>query len=140
MNHHFEDIRSRIAEEPQWWDEHAVPRYCPFAPNEVADIYAVEVALVRIECQACGTAFKVAFSWGRYVMGRNEDGTVWCKTHPPIDPRTLHYGDPPNAGCCASGPTMNSEPQRVLEWWRRDYCEWQRVPENEVAIGCCADA
>ena len=25
---------------------------------------------------------------------------------------TIHYGDPPNAECCASGPTMNSEPAR----------------------------
>ena len=31
----------------------------------------------------------------------------------------LHYGDPPNSQCCAAGPTMNSEPHRVVEFWKR---------------------
>ena len=30
---------------------------------------------------------------------------------------TIAYGDPPNIGCCPAGPTMNSVPRRVLEYW-----------------------
>lgn len=135
MRHHYADICSRISETPRWYDEHAVPRYCAFSPREVADVYAVEVALVGIKCQSCGHPYRVAFSWQRHALGRNEDGTVWLKNQPPIDPTTLHYGDPPN-GCCASGATMNSELQRVLEWWRRVDFKWLRVPENEVDIAC----
>ena len=135
MNCTYSDIISRIPEPPKWWDEHAVPRYCAFAPNEVADIYAHDVALVRIKCQACGERFKVVFSWQRHEMGTSEDGKFWVRNQPEIDPTGLHYGDPPNA-CCASGATMNSVPLKVLEWWHRENMAWMRVPEKEVEIDC----
>jgi len=34
--------------------------------------------------------------------------------------RTLHFGDPPNLGCCIN-PDINSEPRRVIEHWRRHH-------------------
>lgn len=48
----------------------------------------------------------------------------------------LHYGDPPNIHCCAAGPTMNSIPIRVLEYWSREnpLLDWQRDPALEVEI------
>lgn len=129
MNHHYDDIRSRIDEEPRWWDEYAVPRYCDPAPRRVANIYAREVAFVGIECQSCGERFTVAFSY-----------SPWPHREPlseRID--TLHYGDPPNVGCCAAGATMNSVPIRVLQFWRRGKPKvsdwvWERVPELEVDL------
>jgi hypothetical protein len=33
MLQHYEDILSRIAEPPRWFDEQGVPRYCEFAPE-----------------------------------------------------------------------------------------------------------
>lgn len=139
MHHHYSDIRSRIAEAPKWWDEQAVPRYCDFGPDETADIYVKECALVEIKCQSCGTPFRVAFSWNDHEFWHGED-KVHVKLIPPMTlerVKQLHYGDPPNAGCCDSGPTMNSEPQRVLEFWRKDdHFKWVRVPELEVAIDC----
>ncbi|MFW6184041.1 MAG: hypothetical protein ACOC8X_09610 [Chloroflexota bacterium] len=50
-----------------------------------------------------------------------------------IDAGRLHYGDPPNAGCCPAGPTMNSEPRRVLEFYRRsnDRFGFERVLDYE---------
>lgn len=163
MHHHYRDIRDRIADPPLWWDEHAVPRYSPFAPNEVANIYAQQVTLLEIACQGCGTRFAVAFSWDDYVFGTSEDGTSWVRQCEPMTPervQSLHYGDPPNAWCCAAGPTMNSVPLRVLEFWRRGgkeftrydpefrwaswaykcnvclpgYSDWRRVPELEIRI------
>lgn len=133
MHHHYNDITSRILAPPMWYDENAVPRYCDFAPDEVADIYATEVALVEIACQDCGQRFNVAFSWDR---------VEWVKGVPRLheamtlaDVKRLHYGDPPNAGCCPAGPTMNCDDLRVLEFWRKDEAfTWTRIPELEVAL------
>lgn len=129
MRHHFNDIRSRIAEPPQWWDEDGVPRYCEFGPREVSNIYAKACALVLIACQECRTEYRVAFAW------------AWNWTDRQGPPRTveavrqLHYGDPPNA-CenCASGATMNCDDVRVLEFWRQDKFEWVRIPEFEIPL------
>jgi hypothetical protein len=128
MNHHYKDIRDKLGE-PLWWDEYAVPRYCEFAPDETGDIYAREAVLLEIACQDCGTRFKV------------------CMTTPPYTQRPsladlvrddeVHYGDPPNAGCCAAGPTMNSVPLRVLEFWDRTVgLDWQRIPDLQREIEC----
>ena len=152
MHCDYSDIRDLIQQAPLWFDERAVPRYAQFEPGRAANIYCDECALVEITCQGCGKAFQVAFSSD--VMRRIAtfpDGTV--KERPTlaehIGGKTLHYGDPPNIGCCAAGPTMNSEPQRVLEYWRRHhqqyvkdgrvqdvvaYMEWRRDPELEISI------
>lgn len=144
MNHDYSDIRSRIAAEPSWFDENAVPRYESFAPGNVADIYADEAILVEITCQGCGRKFEVAFSKG--MLNRDD----WPLSRR-ITEKNVHYGDPPNIGCCASGPTMNSEPRRVLQYWSRHhpeavdqethvvrdvaaYMEWRRNPALEIDI------
>lgn len=154
MNHHYSDIRSKIIEPPTWFDEQAVPRYCPFAPGESSDIYADEVALVEIACQSCDTRFMAAFSHGSTSWSRGE-----LKAHgqwTPDDVRKFHYGDPPNVACCMSGPTMNSVPLRCVEFWRKGgeeftepmpdhpglrrclpgYFDWRRITENEITIDC----
>lgn len=133
MHHHYADIRDRIDEPPKWWDENAVPRYCDFEPGCTADIYANEVVLLQIECQACGYPFDVCISWPR--VGVNGNGAY---INEPLDEdaiQALHYGDPPN-GCCGIGATMNSIPRRVLQFWRRTELSWGRVPELEVPIDC----
>jgi len=75
---------------------------------------------------------------------------------------TIHYGDPPNAGCCAAGPTMNCWDLRVVEYWARsftlrrlldptntsdtmkgDEClryEWTRVPAFEIELPDATEA
>lgn len=139
MHHHYQDIRDRIAEPPRWWDENAVPRYCEFEPDETADIYADEVALVEIGCQGCGTRFLVTFSeskGGRMIwaarLGKNELGPSLADR---VRDRSLHYGDPPNAGCCPAGPTMNCDDYRVVQFWQKDTpFKWVRVPELEIDI------
>jgi DNA-directed RNA polymerase subunit N (RpoN/RPB10) len=60
MLSNYEDILSRIAEPPRWFDEQGVPRYCDFAPHHIANIYADECALLAIACQSCGRPFIVA--------------------------------------------------------------------------------
>lgn len=128
MNHHYNCIRSRITEEPQWWDENAVPRYEPFTPAECANIYADECVLFEVACQNCERVFKVCLSWSTIDAVRD---VPRLSAHV----ADLHYGDPPNVDCCPAGPTMNSVPVRVLEFWRQAKMEWERAPELEIALG-----
>ena len=108
MNVEYQDILASLGE-PLWWNEWAVPRYCAFSPQE-CDVYALEVVLMRIACQACGREFVVAMS---LTMADKAWGRAWPDDEPP------HYGDPPNIGCCPAGPTMNSEHIAVLQHWKR---------------------
>jgi len=145
MHNDYEDIRSRIAEAPSWHDDNGVPRYGAFRPEAVPSIYADEAALVEIGCQACRTRFRVAFhtSQGDRLMA----AAMRRDTNPMAGPglaehirgKTLHYGDPPNMGCCPAGPTMNSDPIRVLEYWRRgtwaeNHMRWVRDPSLELPL------
>jgi hypothetical protein len=122
MHAQYDDINSRIGTPPIWFDEHAVPRYCAFAPHRSASIYVGEIALAEITCQSCGQAFHVAFSRLNAPSGTVAEA---------IRTKTLHYGDPPNVGCCGAGPSMNSVPRRVLEYWHRHD---QRYVENRMII------
>lgn len=159
----YRDILSRIEDEPLWFDEHAVPRFCEFAPSRSASIHVDECALAEITCQACGRLFRVAFSTvnvrAKHIetmkefRARTADSeSEQVNIRPVADAireRTLHYGDPPNVNCCLAGNSMNSEPRRVIEYWvRRDpayvhgklitdpgrYFEWTRDHSLEVDI------
>lgn len=37
-----------------------------------------------------------------------------------IQRKEIYYGDPPNIGCCPSGPTMNSIPVKIVEYWSKN--------------------
>lgn len=144
MNQSYADIRSRIATEPLWWDEHAVPRYEPFVPGLCADIYADEAVLYLIECAACGRRFKVVQSYSKcsalsnsgYMDNFRETGKM--QDHPLADEirhGTLHYGDPPNA-CeerCA-GSTMNCNDIAALQYWHKVDMEWERDTRFEMSL------
>lgn len=119
MHNKYDDITS-IAGEPKWWDEFAVPRYCEFSPDRVANIYASEVVLLEIACQNCGQRFQAAMS--RDSLDIYEHGTLAGE----VRRNTIHYGDPPNIGCCPAGPTMNCVDLGVNEYWVRRDTEWIR--------------
>lgn len=150
MNAYYGDILERIPEQPKWWDERAVPRFCDFDPDEAADIYADEAILLLITCQNCGLPFHVCMTLSaldRTGWRRGRDGSVERVKSPSlrelIVTGEIHYGDPPNASCCLAGPTMNSVPRRVLGYWRKDGVrEWERVPalERDIAPDWAADA
>lgn len=124
MTHDYSDITDRIAEDPEWYDENAVPRYGSFKPDAIANFYANECVLMEISCQNCGELFKVAMSL------RRADTTIADE----IKVRTLHYGDPPNNGCCAGGASMNCNDLRILEYWRRINFEWVRDKDLEIEL------
>lgn len=132
MNACYADILDRIAEAPKWFDEHAVPRFDLFEPNKIANIYAYECALLLIACQSCGREFEVAMSRDAMDFTRGAEALAMQ-----IAKKAIHYGDPPNVHCCASGPTMNCDDIRVLEYWHSDADtghEWKREPSCEVSV------
>lgn len=137
MKHHYTDILSRIAEPPTWFDENGTPRYGAFHPSALPDIYAREACLLLIRCQNCGTEFQVGMSWSQSDAVLRKQPSLRSL----IESGEIHYGDPPNMHCCPSGPTMNSVPVRVLEFWESD-CRadnwWLRVKGSplECEIKC----
>ena len=123
----YADIRSRISEEPSWFDESAVPRYGPFKPDAVANFYAREAVLVLAACQCCGRQFRLAIT-GPYFKEDADVASAICH-------RRLHYGDPPNIGCCEAGPSTTVVELEVLEyWWRRLGYDWIREASFEVGV------
>jgi hypothetical protein len=129
VHRYYEDILSRNSEEPVWYDEYAVPRYCEFDPSMVANIHADEVALVEVTCQGCGRPFRVAFA-ARAPAAFSQDEWPAGPIGRGIREKSLHYGDPPNVRCCSAGPSMNSEPRRVIQYWRRGDPAYIRVERN----------
>lgn len=129
---YYKDIMSRIKEEPRWFDENGVPRYCHFDPRKCANIYARECCLFHIKCQGCGKDFNVCMSWNTMSGYLQNQKSIKEKIQ---KDKYLHYGDPPNVECCSAGPTMNSVPVKVLEFWDLSNPSLpKRVPECEIDI------
>lgn len=126
----FNDILDRIPETPKWWDSHGVPRYENFHPKFISNIYADEVVLLRIACQSCAREFDVEVMWDKF--SHNWSGLP--KTPFSQNISFIHYGDPPNVGCCPAGPTMNCIDLRVLQFWARENFKWVRKPELEIEL------
>ncbi len=128
MNKNYADIIAATSKEPLWFDEHGVPRFAQFRPD-MLDIYASEGLLLKILCQSCKHEFLVGMSLCR--MEIPEEGSLKDE----IKANSLHYGDPPNVtDCCFAGPTMNSIPVQVMEFWERKSGTWTRCPEWERPI------
>jgi hypothetical protein len=135
VNHDYADIRDLISKAPVWFDENAVPRYCEFGPKHVANIYADECVLLRIECQACGQEFDVAMSrdGSGEMVAEAMGGHAMPALSMQIVRKSIGYGDPPR-GCCDSGATMTSESVQVLQYWQRVNHEWTRERSCEVSV------
>jgi hypothetical protein len=139
MHRSYNDIRSRIAEHPSWWQEGGVPRYGTFDPEVAGSVYANEIALVEIACQLCRTPFLATIETSRRD-GRIAQG---------IRDRSLSYGDPPNVDCCGAGAATSSLTCRVVQYWARgheefvnkdrvvtdlQFFEWRRDPSLELVF------
>lgn len=134
MKADYTDIKLRCSGAIRWYDQNGVPRYADFHPNYCPNIYAKEVILMLIECQACGRKFKVEMHWHQ-TSGDMSISEAIKKD----DLGYLHYGDPPRhkddgvGRNCHSGDTMNSEAIKILQFWRKDKnLEWERVEKYEI--------
>lgn len=133
----YDDILKLTAEPPKWFDENGVPRYAPFHPHMLASIYLSEGALLDVSCQLCERRFQAAVSavnsWEQ--MKASNDRPERSLTDL-IRGREVHYGDPPNVGCCEHGAFSSSVPHRVLEFWTRraDITLWVRDSSLEIDL------
>lgn len=154
MKNGYYDIVDRLGP-PTWWDERGVPRYCDPSPEEVANIYARQVAFCVIACQSCGFQFLVAFSRANHettFKPLNGGHNRWEMVNmPDLAERCgdLHYGDPPNyfypglapheapgkgeRRCCHAGATMNSDNLGCIRFYEQpDVCKpWKRNRQAE---------
>ena len=121
MHQAYEDITSRISEEPRWYDENGVPRYAAFHPTYCPDIYANQVVLLRIACAGAGCRRE-------FDVEMHNDGPL-C---PFLTREMIHYGDPPAHHCPYGGDTMNCDDIAIIECWHRPSAgEWERHRELE---------
>lgn len=134
MHISYEDILALHPEPPLWWDENAVPRYCEFEPSKVVNIFANEVALIQVLCRHCAKPFTVAITSERMPKVLVPE---YETIREDIIFRQLHYGHPPNVGCCPEGPTLTSIPMKVFQYWHRDVHReniWKRDYSLELNI------
>lgn len=121
MKPKYEDIRKKIKEYPKWFDEHGVPRYEKFNPELASNIYASQVALIKIKCQNCNEEFFVELnseSYDKFDLKRQID----CYG-------ILSYGDPPIHDCV--GDTMGSISIKIIEFWEKRDFDFVRLKEFE---------
>lgn len=126
MNRRYEDLMALTPEPPTFFQKDGVPRWEAFEPGRSTDVYSVEAVTMEISCQVCDARFHV-------LMERESHGGKKTLAERILD-GSIHYGDPPNTGCCDCGPSMNSEPVRILGHWSRTGWEWTRDPSLEVSM------
>lgn len=119
----YNDIISRISEQPVWWLE-GVPRYDKFKPQDV-NVYAKEVLLVHVRC-LCDKDYHIGLFRSEYLIGKSFSQHLTFNRDLPL------LGDPPNA-CCS--PSANAIGIGILEFWEcgTDYV-WKRLPEFERSL------
>ena len=127
----YNDIKSRISEEPKWYTTQGVPRYCDFSPRETG-VYVKYALLAEIQCQACHKSFLVGEGYNREnwnALMRGDEKNYMNDLNRIVT--HYHYGDPPNHGCMSAGDTMNCEDIRFVEVWEQVDFEWQRRTDLE---------
>jgi hypothetical protein len=127
----YADILSKLGK-PLWWDDNAVPRYCPFSPERVG-VYNDIIVLFTIECQECAKRMKVVRSFECHSEEEKAKALESLKH--------IHFGDPPFHYCSGSGESMGSCSVRINEVWIKKFFDersedftpelWRRHPELE---------
>ncbi len=132
----YKDITDR-AGTPLWFDERGVPRYVEFHPQHCALPEADEAFLVEVRCQACGTPFFVALSWGSRRQPYRKDASIPNPRLTATGGTALNYGPPPNTGCCPVGTSMRSDFHRIIQGWIRTAKDvWLQLDNEAIdAIG-----
>lgn len=141
MKADYKDIKDKIAQELLWYDMNGVPRYEKFHPSLCSNIYACEVALLRIKCQECDKEFLVSIYWDGFNKMKSISE---CIDNP--SECNIGYGDPPRHGItisetaeCLAGDSMGSITIEVIEFWEKTTCpdfflEWRRIKKYEGVI------
>jgi hypothetical protein len=132
----YKDIRGRCGA-PDWHDEHGVPRYGEFDPDNlgISDAWALEM---RVTCQSCGMTFKCCTGAPRYaIVGAPPNASVVVFDEKTILDNLLGWGDAPwhtedgdqasfGGQCAGTTMTADCEPVRL---WYEDNFKWRIVAE-----------
>jgi hypothetical protein len=119
----YADILEKIEERPKWWDSLGVPRFCDFHPDVCPNLYADEIVLLEVACQACKKIFLVQYEWNSYVSELPK---------PSENVECIFYGYPPHDKCCLMGPSQLSTPVQTIQFWVRNKKQaWIRRAELE---------
>lgn len=126
----YKDLRTRLGK-PLWIDQHGVPRYDEFTPQDAAEIYNDFVLVMDVKCQSCGKMFKCVTSIAKH--------SLWLKSTP-VEPTTKNilshlfgWGDAPwhtqhgdeddfNGQC--AGTAMSTDYVASEFWVRGKSREW----------------
>lgn len=115
MKPYYLDITSRIEEDPKWYDMNGAPRYSDISPSNCSNVYAQEVAFIKIECAVCKRIFIVEV----YSLGYDSIGLSDL-----VSSGEISYGDPPAHSCyyqdCSSGDVQSSNTVGIVGLWVKD--------------------
>lgn len=129
----FNDIKSRINEEPKWYTPEGVPRYCNFSHEETG-VYVKFAILVEIECQFCCKSFMVGKGYTRENVDaiiRHDEENYFNNLNKIL--KGYHYGDPPRHNCV--GDTMSCICIRFVEVWEEKYeTKKQKLGKGEKIV------
>lgn len=126
MKRAYDDILSLTDRKPSFFQKDGVPRWADFRPGESTGTSTCDCAIVEIACQLCDARFHVL------MESTSIDRMTIAEA---IRGNTLRYLDPPNVGCCRSGPSMTSTTIRVIEYWERQHAfQWRRDASLEMAF------
>jgi hypothetical protein len=140
MHARYDDITSRIAMRPIWYDEGGVPRYSTFSPEHCSNIAASECALFEIACQECLRTFFICQTGASVdATGTASPLADWIREN--VSNYCGVCGDPPRHGIreaadrgCLAGDSMTSLAIRVVEYWRRFRADWNWTRDESLEI------
>lgn len=122
--------------DPDWFDEHGVPRFRPFHPTMlgVYDCFAV-LATIRCADRHCQKPMLVGVGWPKINMlavltGRQDRAFNNLESLA----TGFDFGDPPRHDCTGAGETMRSDVVEILQAWERPDTLWQRRADLEGPV------
>lgn len=137
----YDDVTSRITEDPIWYTIEGYPRYGEFKYAECS-IYAYYSILMLIECQDCGKEFHIGQDFDHMnlfeflIIDDENQKELWVQPRYSIFAKSVKdkdgkaivrktsledlvknwgFGDPPNHGCV--GDTMGSIERKSIQVW-----------------------
>lgn len=135
----YDDVTSRITEQPTWYTIEGYPRYGEFKYAECS-IYAYYSILMLIECQDCGKEFHIGQDFDHFDIFEHliivDNQEIWAPMRYAVYANIVEtqeakiiariltleslvknwaFGDPPNHGCV--GDTMGSIERKSVQVW-----------------------
>lgn len=131
------DLADACGMDPDWFDEHGVPRFRPFHPDllGVHDCFAL-LAKVRCADRYCGAEILVGVGWQRIDLSALLAGRDSAAVRS-VERLVAGFGvgDPPRHNCPGAGETMVCDIVGIVEVWERSGAfDWVRRSDLEGPV------